>query len=44
MPKKLHSKFRREAQSKGLVGQQADRYVYSKLRKVEQRLHRRKSG
>lgn len=37
MPKKLKSKLRRQAQQKGMTGDQADRYVYSALRKIERR-------
>ena len=42
MPKKLHSKLKRQASKKGLSGEQADKYVHSTLRKVERRLSRRK--
>ena len=42
MPKKLHSKLKRQATKKGLSGQQADKFVYSTLNKVERRMNRRK--
>tara|TARA_B100000035_G_C20576768_1_gene369302 strand:- start:121 stop:246 length:126 start_codon:yes stop_codon:yes gene_type:complete len=37
VPKKLKNKLRRQAQQKGMTGDQADRYVYGALRKIERR-------
>lgn len=35
MPKKLHDKLVKEAKKKGLVGEEADRYIYGTLAKYE---------
>ena len=44
MPAKLHKKLKRQASNKGLVGEQADKYIYGHLKKVERRLNRRKNA
>ena len=43
MPKKLHTKLRRQARKKGLTGKRADAYVYGTMRKTGWRPNRRKT-